>query len=96
MMSNELLNVMSEDELRNYAGHLTEALSRIGDMLYAYKEHIELLQRTLNSRDYMHDRRSLYDRELYILRSIEDELGRTHWEDISHPVSTCGCCEVKE
>ena len=96
MMSNELLNVMNEDELRNYAGHLVEVLERVGDMLYAYKEHAELLQRTLNNRDYMYDRKSLYDRELNTLRIIEDELSRTHWEDIPHPVPTCGCCEVGE
>ena len=95
MMNDELLNVMNEDELRNYAHHISNVLDRVGDMIYAHKEHTELLQRLLNSRDYMYDKRLQYDRELSVLRSLEDRLLREHWNDIPHPVPTCECASTK-
>ena len=92
MMSNELLNVMTVDELRNYASHMTDVLGCVGDLIYAKDELNESLQRCFNNSRYEAERNREYTRLLIRLGEIEENLMKEHWDELPHP-TPCRCEE---
>lgn len=90
MMSADLLNVMTVDELRNYAFRQHDLIGCIGDLLYAKNELIASLQRCYNDSQFASDRQKEYTSQLMDLRNIEDRLFQEHYNELPHPTPTCG------
>lgn len=85
MMGNELINVMTVDELRNYAAHQSELLCMAGDLLFARQELNDSLLRCVRNARYESEQNKFYDRKLNKLRNLEDVLMEEHYDELPHP-----------
>lgn len=98
MISNELLNVMSVDELRNYAKHISNLIDCVNELLHAKNELNDSLQRCFNNARYEAGRNEEYVNRHTMLLELEDMLLKEHYNELPHYIPTCDCsyCERKE
>lgn len=98
-MKDEILNVMTEDELRNYAHKMGDLDKAYGDFCYTNDEIIEALERAYRSRVYAYASRIHLEYVRDDIARLEDELERKYWDKVPRPTPTCESCvndEVKE
>lgn len=95
-MIDEILNVMTEDELRNYAHKMNDLEKAYGDFCYTKDEIIEALERAYRSRVWAKESSIHLEYVRDDLARLEDELERKYWDKIPHPTPTCEPCVKDE
>lgn len=87
MISSELLNVMSVDELRNYANHANTLIGSMNELFYAKNELIGSLQRCFNDARFEAERDKEYQNRRTMLLELEDVLLKKHYNELYHSIS---------
>ena len=91
-MYDEVINHMTEDELRNYVKHQSEFVEASQQLNQANQELIHFWKQIVISMEYYHDCLLKRNNRLSELRGVEKELEQKYNEFI--PKTMCSC-EVK-
>lgn len=95
MLTNEIINLLDVDELRNLVCHQRELIDRLNEELYCKNREIDTLVHT-----YSNCRCGILDHEnrimqKHVLDRVEGELFEKYYSKISHNIPTCGDMEVE-
>ena len=90
-MYDEVINHMTEDELRNYVKHQSEFVNSSLQLNRANQELVCAWEQIVTSMEYQHDSLLKRNNRLDELRGIEKELEQKYDEFIPKPM--CGSCE---
>ena len=90
-MVNEVINHMTEDELRNYVKHQDKFIESSLQLNRANQELVYAWKQIVISMEYQHDSLLKRNNRLDELRGIEKELEQKYDEFIPRPM--CGSCE---
>ena len=88
-MYDEVINHMTEDELRNYVKHQEEFVEASQKLNYANQELVHFWKQIVTSMEYQQDCLLNRNNRLDELRSLEKELEQKYDEFIPKPM--CGC-----
>ena len=91
-MYDEVINHMTEDELRNYVKHQSKFVESSQQLNQANQELVHFWKQIVISMEYYHDCLLKRNNRLSELRGVEKELEQKYNEFI--PKTMCGC-EVK-
>lgn len=86
----EIINHMTEDELRNYICVIQEADECRGSIVFAQSEMIDLLQRLYNTQDYKEFKLTEWQCKIGVIRKLEEQLKEKYSQFLPTP-----CCEMK-
>lgn len=90
-MCNEVINHMTEDELRNYVKHQTEFVEASQQLNHANQELVHTWKQIVISMEYQQDCLLKRNNRLDELRRVEKGLVQKYHEFIPKPM--CGSCE---
>lgn len=91
-MYDEVINHMTEDELRNYVKHQNRVVEASQNLNHANQELVHFWKQIVISSEYQHDCLLNRNNRLQELRGIEKELEQKYDEFIPKPMFGC---EVK-
>lgn len=90
-MVDEVINHMTDDELRNYVKHQSEFVQSSMQLNHANQELVHFWKQIVISMEYQHDSLLKRNNRLAELRGLEKELEQKYDEFIPKPM--CGSCE---
>lgn len=96
MLTNEIINLLDVDELRNLVYHQRDLIDCLNDELYCKKRELDTLVQT-----YSNCRCGILNHENRIrqkqkLDDVEDRLLEKYYSEIPHNIPTCDSQEVAE